>query len=168
MELAFAWCAEETTKTAGGTFMARGLHLVTAETADKDVSWKSRGRIVAMKLVDINEAAVFKVFTEAPSATGGKVGMQRRYFLLRPQNFMKYETVDMVKKYGQAGYDYMYGKNFKFPKSTTKAFTTFIEAMGMLLQHWFSVLRYQTIHHFCILQAKQCWRVSAVIVPMIS
>jgi hypothetical protein len=144
LELAFAWCAEETSKTVGGTFMARGLHLVTAETADKDVSWKSRGRIVAMKLVDIDEegslCTVFKVFTEAPSATGGKVGMQRRYFLLRPQNFMKYETVDMVKKYGQAGYDYMYGKNFKFPKSTTKAFTTFIEAMGMLLQHWFSVL----------------------------
>ena len=143
MEFAFVWCAEEKTKTTPAAFMARGLHLVTAETADKDVSWKSRGRIVAMKLVDIDEGSlctVFKVFTEAPSATGGKVGMQRRYFLLRPQNFMKYETVDMVKKYGQAGYDYMYGKNFKFPKSTTKAFTTFIEAMGMLLQHWFSVL----------------------------
>ena len=140
--------------------------MVTAETAGKDVSWKSRGRIVAMKLVDIDEGSLFKVFTEAPSATGGKVGMQRRYFLLRPHNFMKYETADMVKKYGQAGYDYMYGKSFKFPKSTSKAFTTLIEAMGMLLQHWFSVLK--TIHHFCTLQAKQCWRVSAVIVPMIS
>ena len=144
MEHAFVWCSEEIAKTTPAAFLSRGLHLVTAETADKDDSWKSRGRIVTMKLIELNEAGfistVFKVFTEAPSATGGKVGMQRRYFLLRPHNFMKFESVDMVKKYGQAGFDFMLGKNFKFPKSTTKAFTILIEAMGMLLQHWFSVL----------------------------
>ena len=136
MEHAFVWCAEETTKTTPGAFLSRGLHLVTAETPGKADSWKSRGRIVTMKLFELNEAGfistVFKVFTEAPSSTGGKANTQRRYFLLRPHNVMKFESVDMVKKYGQAGYDFMLSENFKFPKSTTKAFATLIEAMGML------------------------------------
>ena len=148
MEHAFVWCAQETNATATGGLLARGLHLVTADIEDNlpldDENWKSRGRIVAMKLVDIDEDGslfrVFKVFTEAPSQTGGKAQMQRRYFLLRPHKFMKFDSEDMANKYGQAGYNYMLGKKFKFPKSKTKAFTTFIDTMGMLLQHWFYVL----------------------------